>query len=278
MRSRAFVFAASIGCILVSTAWADSLQLKNGSLIKGRYLGGSETEVRFQVGSAVQEYPVAEIVSLTFENAAGTTASKEAPHVLPAPEEPTTALAEHAATPQRATTVTIPSGTRITVRTIDAIDSEHNRPGDKFQGSLEEAIVIGDATVVPKGADVYGRLAEATEAGHIQGRSELRLELTSLVVNGETFPLVTGDYSVSGSSRGATTAKRVGGGAAAGAVIGAIAGGGKGAAIGAGVGAGAGTAVQVMTKGQQVRVPSETLLEFTLQESVRVPASEVSRN
>jgi hypothetical protein len=60
----------------------------------------------------------------------------------------------------------------------------------------------------------------------------------------------------------------IGGTAALGAIIGAIAGGGKGAAIGAGAGAGVGTAAQVMTKGQRVRIPSETRLTFTLQRPV----------
>jgi hypothetical protein len=59
-------------------------------------------------------------------------------------------------------------------------------------------------------------------------------------------------------------------GAAIGTGIGAIAGGGKGAAIGAGIGAGAGTAAQVFTKGKQVQVPSETKLDFTLEEPVQV--------
>lgn len=166
--------------------------------------------------------------------------------------------------------IVVPSGTRILIRTIDAIDSDRNRVGDRFRATLEQPLIVDDVTVVPKGTDVYGRLTEATEAGRIQGRSQLKLELTGIVVNGGTIPLVTGDDSVSGSSRGATRATRVGGGAALGAVIGAIAGGGKGAAVGAGVGAGAGTAVQVMTKGEQVHVPSETLLEFTLQQDARI--------
>ncbi len=80
-----------------------------------------------------------------------------------------------------------------------------------------------------------------------------------------------------GKGRGGDTAKKVGGGAAVGAIIGAIAGGGKGAAIGAGVGAGAGTAVQVFTRGQQVKVPSETLLEFRLEQPVSVEAAKSSR-
>jgi hypothetical protein len=90
--------------------------------------------------------------------------------------------------------------------------------------------------------------------------------LTDLVINNQRQPIMTGDYEVSGSSRGSNTAKKVGGGAVAGAIIGAIAGGGKGAAIGAGVGGGAGAAVQVLTKGQQVHVPSETLLDFRVEQ------------
>ena len=60
------------------------------------------------------------------------------------------------------------------------------------------------------------------------------------------------------------------GGAALGAIIGAIAGGGKGAAIGAASGAGAGTAVQVVTGGQKVHIPSETRLTFTLDTPVKL--------
>lgn len=164
--------------------------------------------------------------------------------------------------------LTVPAGTRLVVRTIDAVDSDKNHIGDKFQATLDQALYVNEVLVAPKGADVYGRLDEAKEAGHIEGKSQLKLSLTGIVINGQTVPLTTGDYELSGKSRGANTAKKVGGGAAIGAVIGAIAGGGKGAAIGAGVGAGAGTAVQVMTKGEQVHVPSETLLEFALAQPV----------
>ncbi len=257
-------------CLLISSAWGDSLQLRNGSVINGTFLGGTAGEISFQVGTRVQRYALADVVSITFDDASRTHPSAESQ--IPAPP------AQPQSTPilgsQRNEIVKVPSGTRILIRTIDAIDSDRNRVGDRFQASLEQPLVIDDIVVVPKGADVYGRLAQATEAGHIQGRSQLKLELTGIVVNGETIPLVTGEYSVSGSSRGATTAKRVGTGAAVGAVIGAIAGGGKGAAIGAGVGAGAGTAVQIMTKGEQVHVPSETLLEFVLQQEVRIPVAD----
>jgi hypothetical protein len=158
------------------------------------------------------------------------------------------------------------------VRTIDAVDSDTNHPGDKFMASLEEPLYAGDRIVAEKGASVYGRLQQIQESGQLSGRAQLRLALTGIVIDGLTVPVSTGDYELSGKSRGASTAKKVGGGAALGAVIGAIAGGGKGAAIGAGVGAGAGTAVQVMTKGDQIHVPSETLLEFSLNQPISLPA------
>ncbi len=126
--------------------------------------------------------------------------------------------------------------------------------------------------VARKGADVYGRLAAAKEAGHMSGSSELQLELSRIVIDGKDYPVVSSDYSLKGKGRGSDTAKKVGGGAVAGAIIGAIAGGGKGAAIGAGVGSAAGAGVQVLTKGQQVKVPSETLLEFRLQQPVTLTA------
>ncbi len=263
-------------CLLIAAAWGDSLQLKNGSLIKGKYLGGTATDISFQVGSTAQRYAVADVVSVSFEAESRVAQPNGTPQVTPRPVQRPVTTAPTVAVAPHSNSVNVPSGTRILIRTIDAIDSDRNQVGDRFQASLEEPLIVDDITVAPKGASVYGRLTQASEAGHIQGRSQLRLELTGLVANGQTIPLVTGDYYVSGSSRGATTAKRVGAGTAVGAVIGALAGGGKGAAIGAGVGAGAGTAVQVMTKGEQVHVPSETLLEFTLQQDVRMPIASAS--
>jgi len=277
IKPRLFLIVGAL-FLLVSAASADSLQLKNGSLIKGRYLGGTESEVTFQVGSSAQHYAVADVASITFEEPATPSVRNHGPQLAPRPSQtaatPVTSENRPYSHAHRAAFRTIPAGTSIMIRTIDAVDSDRNQLGDKFQASLEQPIVVDDVVVVPKGADVYGRLLEATEAGKIQGRSQLKLELTGIVVNGETIPLVTGDYSVSGSSRGASTAKRVGGGAVGGALLGALIGGGKGAAVGAGVGAGAGTAVQVATKGEQVHVPSETLLQFTLQQDTKIPVAD----
>lgn len=169
--------------------------------------------------------------------------------------------------------VTVPAGTRFLVRMIDGVDSSKNRVGDRFRASLEGNLVANGKVVVRKGATVYGRLARAKSAGRMSGSSALTLELTDISINHNLYPLLTSDYQVAGKGSGGKTAKRTIGGAGLGALIGAIAGGGKGAAIGAAAGGGAGVIASVLTKGEKVRVPSETLLEFRLMQPTTLPVS-----
>jgi len=270
-----FVIALTLGA---SIAWADTLSLKNGSLIKGRFIGGTASEISFQVGSTVQKYNVADIASLKFDSEGATpnatpNATTDTPPATSTsssslPDDP--GIGAHAEI--KPSNVTIPVGTRISVRTIDSIDSTYNVVGDRFQASLEEPVMVEGNVVVAKDALVYGRLTQSKESGTFTGRSQLRLELIGIVVNGKMVPIVTGEYEVTGKSRGASTAKRTVAGAALGSIIGAVADGGQGAAIGASAGAGAGAASEIITGGDQVKVPSETFLEFTLQEDVSIPA------
>jgi hypothetical protein len=181
-------------------------------------------------------------------------------------------------TPEVVQPVTIPVGTPIAIRMIDAVESDKNQPGDRFRATLDSPIMVDDQVIIPRGADIEGRVVELATAGHFKGRSQLALELSRLMVNGKTYQLQTNQWSKQGGSRGKRTAATVGGGAALGAIIGGLAGGGKGAAIGAAVGAGAGTGVQAATKSEQVRVPSETVLDFALEAPVTVtPASSIQR-
>ena len=252
--------------LAASMAWADTLQLKNGSLIKGKFLGGTQSEIRFQVGSTVQKYNVADIVSLKFDSEGGASAPAPQPQSS-LPDDPATV----AHVEMKPASVTIPAGTRISVRTIDAVDSTYSVVGDRFQAALEEPVMLEGNVIVAADSPVYGRLTQSKESGTFTGRSQLRLELTGIVVNGKMVPVVTGEYEVTGKSRGASTAKRTAGGAAIGAIIGAVADGGQGAAIGAGVGATAGAGSEIITGGDQVKVPSETLLDFTLLQDVSIP-------
>jgi len=251
-------------CVVVPAAVADSLELKNGSLLKGRFMGGDQNSINFQVGSSLQTYNVGDVRALQFDPEPGGADISSA-------EQPYSSSVSPTETAKTSSYVTIPAGTIISVRTIDAIDSRENHVGDRFEASLEEPLIVDDKVVAPKRTEVYGRLEESRETGTFTGRSELKLALTGIVIDGRTVPLVTADYELTGKSKGASTAKRTVGGAALGTIIGAIAGGGKGAAIGAGTGAGVGAGSEIITKGDQVKIPSETLLDFTLQQNVTIP-------
>jgi hypothetical protein len=166
--------------------------------------------------------------------------------------------------------VTVPAGTNVRIQMIDSIDSGKNQPGETFLASLDAPITVESEVVVPKGADISVRLVDAKKSGKFKGQSGLVLDLESLKFQGKTYNLSSSSYEQVGKSRGKETAKRTGLGAAIGAGIGAIAGGGKGAAIGAGIGAGSGAASQLILKGKQVQVPSETKLDFELAEPVQI--------
>jgi len=164
--------------------------------------------------------------------------------------------------------ITVPAGTRILVRTVDSIDSSKQKAGFRFTTTLETNLQAEDRVVAPPGTTVYGRLAQASSAGRMKGSSELTLELTDIVINGTAYPLLTSTYEVKGKGEGGNTAKKAVGGAGLGALIGGLAGGGKGAGIGAAAGAAGGTAIAASKKGQQLQIPSETLLEFRLEQPV----------
>jgi hypothetical protein len=174
---------------------------------------------------------------------------------------------------QGAKKITVPAGTRVLIRTVDPIDSSKQKAGYRFTASLETNLQSDNLVVARRGTTVYGVLASASSAGKMKGSSELDLELTDIVINGTSYPLMTSAYEIKGKGEGSNTAKKVVGGAGLGALIGGLAGGGKGAGIGVLAGAGAGTAVAATKKGQQVSIPSESLLEFRLAQPVELPVS-----
>jgi len=175
--------------------------------------------------------------------------------------------------PQNQKRITVPAGTRVLIRMVDAIDSTKQKTGYRFTATLETNLQAEDKVVAPRGTTVYGRLANASSAGKMSGSSQLTLELTDIVINGTAYPLLTSTYEIKGKGEGGNTAKKVVGGAGLGALIGGLAGGGKGAGIGALAGAGAGTAIAASKKGEQLQIPSETLLEFRLEQPVALPVS-----
>ena len=186
------------------------------------------------------------------------------------PPAPTETAPQPPAPPPPPKKITVVQGTQLTIRLVDAIDSEKNQTGDTFHATLNTPLTVDGAEAVPAGSDVTGHLIEVKSAGKFAGQSVVRMQLDSITYGGKTYNIQTDEYKKAGSSRGKNTAEKVGGGAAIGAIIGAIAGGGKGAAIGAAAGGGVGGGVQAATKSQQIKLPAETVLNFTLQAPVTV--------
>ena len=114
------------------------------------------------------------------------------------------------------------------------------------------------------------KLVEDRQSGKIEGRTVLTLALVSISFNGQLVDVTSADVRTESASRGERSAGVVGGGTALGAIVGALAGGGKGAAIGAVSGAAIGGGAEVLTKGQTVKIPSETRLTFRLQTPVQL--------
>jgi hypothetical protein len=159
--------------------------------------------------------------------------------------------------------VTVPSGTSVAIRLLDPIDSEKAQPGQTFRATLDSPLPT-DGDAVPSGYDVKGHVVDVKSAGKFKGQSLLVLQLDSITLRGRSYRIEADPYRRQGSNRTTNTAEKVGAGAVIGAIIGGIAGGGKGAGIGAAAGGGLGGGVQAATKGQQIVLPSETVLSFTL--------------
>ena len=174
----------------------------------------------------------------------------------------------------------IDQGTQITVRLIDPIDSEKNQTGDTFHATLNAPLTSDGEEAVPAGAELTGHLVDVKSASKFAGKSVVVLQIDSLTSGGRTYSVQTDQYRKETASRGKNTAEKVGGGAVVGSIIGALAGGGKGAAIGAAAGAGVGGGVQAASKSQQIKLASETVLNFTLQAPITVvqaPSSDANR-
>ena len=172
--------------------------------------------------------------------------------------------------------ITLAPDTVIPIRITETLDSATTQQGDRFTGTIAADVITDGLVVIRQGTPVSGRVSAVQEAAHYKGSSLLTIELTSINRQGEKLTVTTEPYSVQGKGRGANTAEKVGGGAAVGAILGGILGGGKGAAIGAAAGGGAGAGVNTVTRGQQVQIPSETLIRFKLTNtlSLKVPTKD----
>jgi len=252
MRQGAFVLLLS-ALVVIQAASADTLHLRSGQTVEGVFLSADTRQVKFlQPGGQYKTYSLASVEGISFA-------------ALPTP-----ASAASAPAPKPAK-VTVLAGTSILVRMLNSLDTSQNHTGDLFTATLESNLVAANGVLVArKGTTVHGKVTKSEQARRLTGKSELQLSLIDIVINGAAHPISTGDFQRVGASEGVNTAKKTVAGTGLGAAIGAISGNaGKGAAIGAVSGVG----VSMIKKGEAIRVPSETLLDFRLNQPVLLPVA-----
>jgi len=257
MTQRILISLLAITCLLP----ADTLILRNGSTIHGKFVGGDSRSIRFSIGSQVNAYDLADIDNLRFDGSSQASAPPvsvppvPAPPVnYPPPEPPTRSSDAYPAAPPPVSGPSGPevsAGTEISVRTIDSIDSKDDRIGQTYRASIDQPVMVNGQTVIPRGADAVVMLSAAQQSGKIEGKTVSHARFAKRNRKWPHLRRDEFDCFERERRRGSRSAKVIGGTAALGAIIGAIAGGGKGAAIGAGSGAAVGTAAQVVTSGQK---------------------------
>src|SRR5579864_6072372 len=170
--------------MLVTFGFADTLTLRTGEVVRGQYVGGDARHLRMAIGDQVQTYAIDDVASLQFGGESRSEARSEgAPRDMGVREPP----------PAAPSGTMIPTGTTITVRMIDGVNSEQSRMGQTYRASVDEPVLLDGQTVIPRGADAITKLVEDKESGKIEGRTVLTLVLQQVMANGRTIDLTTGD-------------------------------------------------------------------------------------
>ncbi len=166
--------------------------------------------------------------------------------------------------------VTLPERTAIHVTLDQALATNQSKPGDHFDATVSEPVIIDGKTAIPQGAHAEGLIVDARQSGRLMGRARLQLALQSVAVNGQNYDVRTFSHPRVGRDHKKRNWEWIGGGAGGGALIGALAGGGTGALIGGPIGAGAGATVALVTGKKDIKLRAETPLKFELAEPVTI--------
>lgn len=177
--------------------------------------------------------------------------------------------------------ITVPENTMLRVRTDQPLSSRYSKTGQPVLLTLSEGVIVDNSLVIPRGATIHGEVVGARKAGTLTGSPDLILQLTSLDLGKQSYPLYTYQFRVEGTSKTKPTETKVKGGAVIGAIVGGVfsgsakgettavgklAGMGTGAALGAGVGA----LTSAATPGPTVTLPAESQMDFYLASPISV--------
>jgi len=238
------VLTGTVVVLAAGLLFADTLELANGTLLEGNFVGSSNGIIMFDTGDGIDAFPESEVVGVFFSSGVDT-----AEKLIEANNN--------------AGQITLPAGTRLVIRTSDAIDSNQHGAGHRFRGQLEGALVVDGVTAAPRGTFVHGRIAQAQQARRATGSSELTVEFTDIMIHDQLIPISTGGLSAETGGEGRRTVGRT----ARAAAVGGLIGGSSGARTGARVGVGA----SILTSGASVNIPRGTILETTLSAALTVP-------
>ena len=173
---------------------------------------------------------------------------------------------------QRYREVTLPAGTRLSLRVGSAYSSASSYVEQGVNATVVSAVHANGVTALPAGSRVSGIVSSVERPGRVKGRGSIALRFTNVVVNGERYPIAAGYARVAPATK-KRDAMKIGIPAAGGAIIGGILGGKKGVLTGAALGGGAGTAVVLSTRGKDAYIGGGSVIGVTLRRAltVRVP-------
>ncbi len=304
---RRILLRISLGMLFAAlpvALWADILIMKDGTQHEGEFVSGTSRVITFRENGTLRRYGTETIDTLQFgpldqgsgsapsggfsTDANGNYPSDRAPSDRAGDRQPDPRPSQDRQASDRnpgprddrdtdREQAVIPSATELAIRTSEPIDSRTARVDQTFAAQVDHDIVDDSGKVlIPRGSDAQLVIKQINNGGST-GTPDLVLDVQSIKIDGRRYWIDVSDIEQKGTSgvgKNKRTGEMVGGGAVLGTIIGAIAGGGKGAAIGAVGGAAAGAGAEVLTKGKDVRVPSETLLRFKLDHPVQLRPSE----
>lgn len=156
--------------------------------------------------------------------------------------------------------VAVPAGTVLRVRLKQALDTENNRPGDRFSGVLEAAVSCAGVEILQKGTVVEGHVLGGQEPDPLKGRAVLALTLDSYERNGQKLALETNSIRRISDGHRRRNWTLTDGGSDGEASVG---------SAGTLTGAGSGASARPIANGRKrVFLPPETILGFTLKSTL----------
>ena len=235
------LIAAAALTLFAGISLADTIELADGRLLEGDFVGSSNGIIMFDTGEGIEAFPESDVIGMWFSAGVATAEAEQQ---------------------QDLNSITVPSGTRLVIRTSDSVDTRSHGSGHRFRGQLESALVVDGVTVAPRGTVVHGQVLAAQQSGRAVGRSQMTTTWTDIMIDDVLIPISTGTMSAQTQGEAGRTVGRT----ARAAAIGGLIDGSSGARTGARVGAGA----SILTSGSSINIPRGTIVETTLQAPITV--------